>query len=80
MYDIHRDLAELDARMKKTAAFAATLLGENFDEAAHRAREHGYQLRRIVPDPRHPESADLQPNRIRCRMDDQDTIIETQVG
>jgi hypothetical protein len=57
-YDVHRDLAQLDARMQKTAAFAATLLGENLDEAESRARS----------------------NRIRCRLDDQDTIIDSQVG
>lgn len=37
MYDIHRDLTQLDARMK-TVAVAATLLGETFGEADHRAR------------------------------------------
>jgi hypothetical protein len=78
MYDIQRDVTRMNARMQKTAAFAATLLGETFDEADRRAREHGYELQRIIPG--NPVSADLSAYRIRCRLDDQDLIVDTAVG
>ena len=78
MYDIQRDVAQMNAACEKTAAFAVTLLGETFDEANRRAGEHAYRLQRIIPG--HAVSADMDAKRIRCRMDDQDHIIETQVG
>jgi len=33
VYEVQRDLARMNAACEKTAAFAATLLGETFDEA-----------------------------------------------
>lgn len=78
MYDIQRDVAQMNARMQKTAAFAATLLGKTFDEADRSARERGYELQRIIPE--NPVSADMRAYRIRCRVDDQDLIVDTQVG
>jgi hypothetical protein len=78
-YDFDRDMAELDARMRRTSDFASTLMGMAYDHADGAARYAGYDL--VKMDPLITAiSADLVPRRIRCWVDEQDVIVKTQVG
>lgn len=79
-YDFYRDMAELDARMRRASDFASTLMGMAYDQAHSTARSRGYDLVKVDRDPVKPISADLQPRRIRCWVGEGHVIVETQVG